>query len=407
LIKVLHLWKSDSASIGGGGATAMYRLHFNLRKANIDSKILCEYKTINSPHILTIRRWNKLEWIIKQLTSKLGLNDIHRISSFLIKRHEAYLEADIIFFRGTHGFINYLLLPSLTENKPSIFCLVDMWCLTGHCAISYDCDRWKIGCGNCPHLDAYPPVSRDATEIEWKLKNLIYRHSNLTIVTPSKWLTEQAKQSMLNRFPIYRIPPGVDMKIYEPLNPVHCRSLLGIPKGKKVLMFAAAELNQFNKGSDLLLEAIEGLPESLKSKLVFLLLGNKGEAIVEAAGIQSLNLGYVENDRLKAIAYSAADLFVLPTRAEAFGLVVLESMACGTPVVSFSVGGVTDLVRPGITGYLAEPENAIDLREGIAQLLKDEHLRNDMGQMSREIAQKEFSIELEIKRYIELFHKMM
>lgn len=84
--------------------------------------------------------------------------------------------------------------------------------------------------------------------------------------------------------------------------------------------------------------------------------GEKGEMFTESAGIQTFDLGFVSSDRLKAMAYSVADLFIMPSRAENFPLVLLESMACGTPMVSFRVGGVTDLVRPGITGYLAEPE---------------------------------------------------
>jgi len=406
LIKVLHLWKSDSPRFGGGGAASMYRLHTNLRKAGIESKILCEYKTTHSSHVAVVKRWPKIEWFLRGVTKRIGLNDIHIVSSYLIKRHKAYLDSNIIFFRGTHSFINYLALPSLTESKPSIFHLSDLWCLTGHCAISYDCERWKIGCGNCPYLDAYPPVSRDATRWEWRLKNWVYSRSNFTIVAPSRWMAEQAKQSMLKRFPIHRIHPGADLDTYEPLNPVQCRSLLGIPQGKKVLMFSAVALNQYNKGSDLLLGALKGLPVSLKNELVLLLLGDKGGAIAEAADIQSTNLGYVSNNRLKAIAYNAADLFVLPTRAEAFGLVLLESMACGTPVVSFRVGGVTDLVNPGVNGYLAEPENANDLRDGIVQLLENEQLRASMGKMSREIAQKEFSSELEVERYTELFQQL-
>jgi len=408
LIKVLHLWSWDSPRIGGGGAASMYRLHTDLRKAGIESKILCDHKTTQSTNVIKIPRWTKImDWPIKLLTIPLGLNDIHRISSFLIKRYNAYIEAEILHFHGVHGFINYLALPSLTKSKSSVFTLHDMWCLTGHCAISYDCDRWKIGCGNCPYLDTIPPVFRDATHIEWKLKEGVYNHSNLTIVTPSKWLTENAKQSLLSHFPIYHIPDGVDMETFKPLDSDHCRSLLGIPQSKKVLMFAAVELNQFNKGGDLLLEAIKNLPLSLKREIILLLLGNKGEAIVKATDLHSINLGYVSDDRLKAIAYSAADVFVLPTRAEAFGLVALESMACGTPVTSFRVGGLTDIIRPGITGYLAEPENAKDLSDDIAHLLNDQYLRSNMGHMSREIAQNEFSSELKTKRYIELYNQTL
>jgi len=392
---------------GGGGTIAMYRLHLGLKKAGFDSKILCGIKTLHTSDSIAVPRSFRLERLLGKVTSRLGLNDIHCISSFRIPKLGAYLEADIINFHGFRRYFSYLALPALTKNKPGVFTLQDIWPFTAHCAISYDCDRWKIGCGKCPYPEAHPPIKRDNTRLEWKLKDWVYSRSNLAIVTLCSQVTEQAKQSMLSRFPIYQIPTGIDTEVYEPFDPEQCRSLLGIPPGKKVLMFAALDMSQHWKGGDLLLKALQGLPESLKAETVLLLLGSRGEAIAQFGGIQTINLGYVLNDRLKAIAYSAADLFVSPTRAEAFGLVVQESLACGTPVVAFGVGGILDLVRPGTTGYLAEPENAQDLRNGIVQLLEDESLRSAMGQQGRELVLKEYNLELHVQRYVALYRQLL
>jgi glycosyltransferase involved in cell wall biosynthesis len=172
-------------------------------------------------------------------------------------------------------------------------------------------------------------------------------------------------------------------------------------------MFAAAKLYQFNKGGDLLLKALQTLPKSLKNDCLLLTLGDRGEGVAEAAAIPSVNLGYIANDRLKAVAYSAADLFVLPTRAESLPLVLQESMACGTPMVSFRVGGVPDVLRPGLTGYLAEPEDVEDFRAGIVQLLEDDRLRNRMSEACRSIAIEEYSLELQAKRYLEVYRQML
>ncbi|HEY9710226.1 MAG TPA: glycosyltransferase, partial [Oculatellaceae cyanobacterium] len=304
-------------------------------------------------------------------------------------------------------YFNYLALPSLTESKPAVFTLHDMWSFTGHCAYSYDCDRWKIGCGKCPYLDIYPAIQRDNTRLEWKLKNWVYRRSNLTIVAPSRWLIEQAKQSMLNRFPIHYIPYGIDTEAYQPLDPELCRSLLGISGGKRVLMFGADSLKNSRKGGELLLKSLQSLPESLKAETVLLTLGNGGEGISEAVGMATLNLGYLSSDRLKAIAYCAADLFIFPTLADNLPLVLQESMACGTPMVSFKIGGVPDLVRPGITGYLASPEDVQDFSNGIMQLLEDRNLRDRMGQNCRAIALEEYPLELQAQRYIELYQQAL
>jgi glycosyltransferase involved in cell wall biosynthesis len=405
-MRVLHVHNHDYPS--SGGAIVMLRLHHGLKRAGLDSRILSAIKRREAGDSMAIPRSRRLESRLGWVTSRLGLNDVHCISSFKIKGNQAYLDADILHIHGIHGgFFSYLALPSLTENKPAVFTLHDMWAFTGHCAISYDCDRWKTGCGECPYPDAPPVVQRDNTRLEWGLKDWVYSRSNLVIVTPSECITEQAKRSMLNRFPIHQIPHGVDCEVYQPLDSEQCRALLGIQPGKKVLMFASMGLHYFSKGGDLLLKALQSLPESMKAEAVLLLLGDRGEAIAETAGIQALDLGYVRNDRLKVIAYSAADLFISPSRAESFGLVLLESMACGTPVVAFGVGGVPDLVRPGISGYLAEPENAKDLCDGIVQLLEDEPLRNRMSQQCRAIALEEYPLGLQVQRHIDLYRQIL
>jgi glycosyltransferase involved in cell wall biosynthesis len=394
----------------------MYRLHLGLRKAGVDSKLLCKYKKLETAESVAIPSGffvSRLESRLGQLTSKFGLNDIHCLSTFKIQGLRAYQEADLLDFHCIHGgYFNYLALPSLTAHKPAVITLHDMWHLTGHCSYSYDCERWKIGCGQCPYPDAYPPVQRDNTHFEWKLKNCVYKRSHIAIVTPSAWLAAIARQSMLGDFPIHQIPNGVDTEVYQPLNREHCRSLLGIPVNKRVLLFSAMRMNVpsfegLRKGGDLLVKALQSLPGSLKTETLLLLLGEGGEAIAEAVGIQALNLGYVSSDRLKVIAYCAADLFVLPTRADNLPLGLIESMACGTPSVSFMVGGVPELVRPGITGYLAKPEDPDDLRLRIVQLLEDEDLRNKMSDQCRAIALKEYTTDLQVQRTVAMYHEVL
>lgn len=400
----------------GGSIIAMTRLHQGLKKSGVDSKILNRVNSHRSPDIIKIphtrtNRW--AEYQLERVTWRLGLNDIHCLNTFSIKRLPAYLDADIIDFHTIHGgFFNYLALPSLTRKKPGVFTLHDMWFFTGHCSYSFDCERWKTGCGQCPHLDTYPPVRRDGTRLEWRLKDWVYKKSNVAVVSPSQWLAEQARQSMLSRFAIHHIPHGVDTNIYQPLNRKHCRSILGISEKRKVLSFISMRMDQsdehtFRKGCDLLVEALKGLPERLKSETTLLLVGDGAGSLAEAVGIQALDLGYISSDHLKAVAYSASDLFIFPTRGDIFGLVLLESMACGTPMVSFRVGGVTELVRPGVTGYLAEPENIEDFRAGIVKLLLDDSLRNHMSQRCREIAVQEYPLELQVQRYINLYQELL
>ncbi|WP_066425194.1 glycosyltransferase family 4 protein [Anabaena sp. 4-3] len=404
-MNVLHINQSD---ISGGAAIAAYRLHQGLLTQGIHSNLLVGNVEFDSDRVAVVYRKYRLENQLSRLTKFLGLNYIHLISTFDNYNHPFYTQADIINFHNLHtGYFNYLAMPKLTENKPAIFTLHDMWSFTGHCSYTYDCDRWKQGCGQCPYPETYPEIARDNTRLEWKLKNWVYSKSHLSIVAPSKWLTEQAKKSMLSRFPIYYIPYGIDTKAYKPLNTEKCREILGIPANKKVLMFGAQILRDSRKGGDLLIKALQNFPEVLKPETLLLTLGKGGEQIADLVGIPTLKLGYVSSDRLKAMAYSAADLFVFPTRADNLPLVLQESMACGTPMVSFKVGGVSDLVRPGVTGYLAQPEDTQDFCNGIVQLLEDSQLRQKMSENCRVIALEEYPLELQAQRYIELYHQVL
>jgi glycosyltransferase involved in cell wall biosynthesis len=404
-VKVLHINQSD---VSGGAAIASYRLHQGLLEQGIDSKMLVGTVKTDSDRIAVVPRKPRIENQLNRITRYVGLNYINLFSSFDIPNHKFYQDADILNLHNLHtGYFNYLAIPKLTKTKPAVFTLHDMWSFTGHCAYSYDCDRWKTGCGKCPYPKTYPEIKLDNSRLEWKLKNWVYSKSNLAIVTLSNWLTEQAKASMLNRFPIHHIPNGIDTNAYQPLDQELCKNVLGIPKNKRVLLFGAESLKDQRKGGDLLLKALQQLPQSLKSETILLTFGNGSESITSELGMQTINLGYVSSDRLKSIAYSAADLFIFPTRADNLPLVLQESMACGTPMISFNVGGVPDLVRHGITGYLAEAENPYDFAKGIIELLEDNDKRVEISRNCRQIAEIEYPIELQAKRYIEIYQQLL
>jgi glycosyltransferase involved in cell wall biosynthesis len=403
-MKVLLIHSGDVGR--GGGQTVLNRLKQGLMKSGHQATILCKGKTQEDS--VAMPRWDYPEALVRKITQRIGLNDVHCLGSFKIKNLDSYKDADVVDLHCIHsGFFSYLALPQLTRGKPTVFTLHDMWPFTGHCHNSRDCDRWKAGCGRCPYPETSPAIRRDTSGLEWRLKKWTYERSNFSIVVPSNWLGNLVKNSILERFPIYRIPHGIDTNIYQPLDTEKCRYALDIPQDKKVVLFAADDLTLYLKGADLLRLALQNLPPSLKKQMILLIFGSKGDSFSKTIDIPARNLGYISEDRLKAVAYSAADLFVSPTRAESFGLVILESMACGTPAVSFGVGGVADLVRPNITGYLAEPENAADLAMGIETVLSDSKHLSVMGEACRRIAIEEYDVDIQVKRYTLLYDSLL
>ncbi len=270
-----------------------------------------------------------------------------------------------------------------------------------------DCERWKHGCGNCPYPKNYPEIAIDNTSIEWKIKNWVYSNCDITIVTPSKWLADLARESMLNRYEIHHIPYGVNTDVFKPLGSKKCRDILGIPTDINIIMFGAHSLSDPRKGGEQLYKILDGIPDSLTNKIMLLTIGNSSEDISEIKGIKTLNLGFIGGDKLKAIAYSAADIFIFPTIADNLPLMLQESMACGTPLVSYDVGGVSELVRHETTGYLSKYLDHEDFCNGIITLIEDKTLQNKLGRNCRTIAQREYPLKLQIDRYIELYRQLI
>jgi len=405
-MRVLMLHQ-QSGPYGSGGLQAMYRLHTGLRMRGVDSTVACKRRELDSPEIYELPRADRLEDFLGMFSWRMGLNDVHCVSSFKIKKSKPFLEADVVNTHGIHtNWFNYLALPGMGQRKPLIMTLHDMWALTGHCSQSYECQRWRTGCGKCPHPDVFPPIGRDGTAIEWRLKNWVYQRTPMTIVSPSKWLADLARESMLSHYAIHHIPNGVDVNVYRPMDKSQCRDQLGVPHDRLVILFAAAAFNNYAKGADLLVEALRLLPQHLKSQTTLVLLGDRSETLGDRAGVDSMSLGFIRDDAPKAVAYAAADLFVLPSRVENHSFVLLEAMACATPGVAFNIGGNPEIVRHLDTGYLADSVNAESLSEGIATLLEDGHLRERIGCKARQVICEEFSLDQHVEHYIELYEQV-
>jgi glycosyltransferase involved in cell wall biosynthesis len=405
MFNVLHI---NTRFSGGGAAVASNRLHEGLKKAGCKSKFMVGVSSGELEEVQVVPYDWKSRWL-HRLLPLTGLNYLEYQGSFKIPKTYFFKEADIINLHNLHrDFFSYLSLPLLTSNKPAVWTLHDMWSFTGHCAYSFDCNRWKVGCGNCPYLNTYPAVRRDATRWEWKLKNRTYSRSNITIIVASNWLESKARKSVLAKyFSIIRIPHGIDSNTYFPIEKKLSRVVLNIPNDKIVLMFSAMSVSDHRKGGDLLIKILKGIPKSLKSNMALLILGEGGKAYGDMVDMEVLPLGYVGGDPLKVICYSAADIYLFPTRADIWSLVVQESMACGTPCIGFDVGGVSDLIRPGINGSLAPAEDINTFRDLVIELAEDHKKRCEMGSKCREIVLKEYDIHIQVNQYLSLYKKII
>lgn len=274
---------------------------------------------------------------------------------------------DIIHCHNLHGwYFDLELLPELSKRTPLILNLRDTWPLAGHCAYFLDCENWKNGCGNCPMLGVYPAIRKDSTAMNWQRKRDIYADSRLFVTAPSKWLIQQAQNSMLNAKEYRVIPNGIDTSVFTPGSKDDARQSLGLPPDAKIAMFAAASAKTVFKDQKTLTECILRIAE-LAPDTHFLCVGLEMPALKGLKNMHSFR--YISSPTKMAECYRAADVFIHTARAEAFGKTITEAMACGTPAAATATGGIPEQIIPGKTGLLSPTGDANALAHNALTLL--------------------------------------
>lgn len=312
---------------------------------------------------------------------------------------------DILHCHNLHGsYFDLRALPDLSHQVPTVLTLHDAWLLAGHCAHSLDCDRWKTGCGNCPDLSLYPAIRRDATAYNWQRKAGIYEQSQLYVVTPCQWLMDKVGQSMLKPGIVGSkvIPNGVDLKVFHPAEQAELRQELELPADAKILLFTANRIRKnIWKDYRALRSALTEIART-GTKVLCIALGE--EAPPERIGNLEIRfIPYLREPGKVARYYQAADLYLHPARVDTFPNTVVEAIACGTPVVASTVGGIPEQIMEGRTGFLVPPGDVTAMSGRVLDLLADEELRLRMGRDAAEDATRRFGRERMVREYLAFY----
>jgi glycosyltransferase involved in cell wall biosynthesis len=313
---------------------------------------------------------------------------------------------DVINIHAMYTFIDYqVFLAAVPRRTPVIRTLHDMSFFAGGCHYAWDCDKYTERCGACPQLGSHQDA--DLSRQIWQRKQTALQSiapGRLHLVTPSRWLAHEAQRSGLVRhFPITVIPLSLDTEVFCPRDRGMAREVLGIPQDARVVLFIAEPITRPLKGFGLLTRALEGVGHLANLLLVSV---GTGKLPVEVK-VSHLHFGHIGHERLLSLIYSAADLFVIPSLQDNLPQTVLEAMACGTPVVGFAVGGIPDMVRPGVTGLLVPPQDVDALRSAIEELLHDPVRRAAMASTCRRVAVEEYALELQARRYLDLYQTVL
>lgn len=280
-------------------------------------------------------------------------------------------------------------------NVPVVWIFHDLWGVTGGCHYPGDCKGYHTGCGNCPKLKY--PGTHDWSRYLWLKKYEHLRHLDMTILCPSNWMARMVEKSAL--FGDKRIevcPYSIEPDIFKPMDSTALRESLGIQPHQKVLLFGAVNsMHLTRKGGHLLVEALSKLDGRVKPEdLVFLVFGAKESPALEQIPFRVINLGFVGEKPELAKFYAASTAFVLPSLEDNLPNTVLESLGCGTPVVAFDIGGVSDMIDHQSNGFLVERPDTAMLADALeAMVTMPEKNYNKMRKAARRKIEEQFSRE--------------
>ena len=311
-------------------------------------------------------------------------------------------EPSIVHLHNLHGgYFDLRALPELSRRVPVILNLRDEWLLTGHCAYSMGCDRWRTGCGHCPDLQRYPAVRRDTTAFNWRRKRRIFRSSRLYVTAPSRWLLERARLAFPTAADIRLITNAIDLNTFRPGDRAAARATLGLDEETWVVVFSAhSAFKDFGCVHDALQRLHADVP------IVALCLGRDG-ATERVGEVELRFLGYVREPGSVAACIQASDVFVHATLGEAFGKGAAEAMACGIPVVASEVGGLPEVVRDGVDGILVAPGDAGAMASALDRLRTDASLRMALGANAVKRANEQFSLDRQVTEFVSWYREVL
>ena len=411
-MNVLHVSSSDTQ---GGAAVAAMRLHRSLLEQGVNSVMWVQSKQSFDPTVTVMKGHNV--GVMSQAKAKVAQTVLrlqrspnpvfHSLNLFPSGRIDAInaSDADIVHL---HWVQNEMLSVKEIGNieKPVVWTLHDAWPVCGaeHHSHIHGPSRSEHGYS----ADTRSPnhVGVDLDRWTWKRKMQYWTDVPDAYIAPSAWMAEVASKSILGQqaHTICEIPNMIDPETFRPINVDGMRERFGLPSTGTVAVFGAVRpTSNVLKGFDLLAPALQAVHDAGKTMTLGVFGATDGPGASQFAYEPSY-LGYITNEADLALLYSTADVVLVPSRIESFGLIAAEAQACGTPVVAFDHSGVRSVIVHEETGYLAQPFQATSFAQGIAFCLCH---ADRLGRAARQRAVERFRPEMVVQQHMDLYQKVL
>ncbi len=342
-------------------------------------------------------------WIDK----RIGLSGMMHVTSLL----RSFANFNIVHLHGMdNGWFNLHALKRLNRNHVLVWTMHDKHLGTGACGYPEmwnGCERWRIGCGGCPKVKS-EGWWLDGTRFVYGRKKSIVASTRLAIVAPNRWMYDFIASAPITKSQTLRlIPYAVDTETFCPMPAPSCRNEFQLPATGKLLLAVASNLAVPRKGLHYYEPLLRRLKMTSVEEVGLVLVGGQLQSDLLMALrriVPVYVIGQLGDPLTLAKVYNACDIFLMTSMIDNSPSVVLESLACGTPVAGFNIGGVPDMVEPGQTGVLSELGATDHLAGQIGMLLKQPYRLTTMRSHCRERAVRLYSRRVQASNYLDLYH---
>jgi glycosyltransferase involved in cell wall biosynthesis len=389
---------TDLAGRGFNG----YDLHLEMQKAGYSSFQFVWEKESKTQSVLGLKEIGRNASIynnVDEIESEFSTRSMFSPFFYDVLHNSLFQDAELIHLHIIHHpAFNLNMLPLLSEMKPTVWTVHDPWAVSGHCVHHGACDKWMSHCGDCPNLETPFTVQYDNTAIQFDLKKRTITQSNVHCVVASRWMEQILRKSpIFNGKKITRVPFGVDQQVFCPGNRIEARKRAGLPDAGVVLL---ARSDRAFKGTPLVVETANRVAEHHNVTLV--LVGEIGVARKLHNSVKIVEKGWLNNPEQVADLYRAADLVLMPSELESFGLMAAEAMSCGRVVVALEVSSsaLPETVNSPTCG-LAVPWSEYPCAVLALLCSGDELLKRE--KKSLEFARSEYSYAIHISRMLDVY----
>jgi glycosyltransferase involved in cell wall biosynthesis len=399
-----------AADRGGGAERSVLTLHKTLLELGHHSRLWVGEKRGDDPEVYEIARERSIPGMLRLtrwLEDGVGLQALYA-PWFRSLHKQLGSDVDVVHIHSLwnmrQGFADLSGVVRLARRYPTVMTLRDCWMLTGHCACYYGCQRWKTGCGKCPDLAIPPAVPRDTTGINWRRKRRAIQRSPVRVTAVSNWLKDQVAQSpIFAGKPIDVVHNSIDETSFFPGSQQEARAALGVPQDAFVVLLAGQGLEGARQGRPR--PAVEALNRLSEFGITALLVGRSAANVAAMIDTPRVAVPFQESPAAMAQCYRAADLTIVPSEVETFGRVAAESLCCGTPVVAFATGGLTDIVKPGTSGWLVPTGDIEALAKAIQQVFQNRGELNQIRRTCAPWAATQFATQEIAEQYVRVYRE--